>query len=69
MIAFEIVTKDGIGKAFFVFNWNEGIYEFMTEDNKKRDLRKVLFSGDILYLKEVLKEILNELEKNIKKRW
>jgi len=52
---------DDIVNAFLVFNWDNGVYELMIEKDGKRE---VLFSGDIKYLKGVLKDILDEINRN-----
>ena len=65
-IEFEVVTKDDSKRAFFVFNWEEGIYEFQIE--KQPYKKEVLFSGDIEHLKETLERIKKEIKRNIHDR-
>jgi len=62
MIEFEVVIGENNVRGFFVFNWEEGVYEFLIEEEDGK--RKVLFSGDIEYLKEILQKILAEIKRN-----
>jgi len=62
MKGFEVVMGDDVVNAFWVFNWDSGVYELLIEKDGKRE---VLFSGDIEYLKEVLKDVLKEIERNL----
>ena len=62
MIEFEIVIGENNTRGFWVFNWEDGVYEFQIEEGKGR--RRVLFSGDISYLEEVFKKVLDEINRN-----
>ena len=62
MITFNIVDREEVKTACIVFNWEEGLYEFLIEGDDGYVKRKI-FSGNISYLKEVLRRALNEISK------
>jgi|GEM_PF-5626166 len=64
MITFDAVIGGDVKKISIVFDWENEIYEFLLDEG---DTKKLIFSGDINYLKEVMKKALNEISKGERK--
>jgi len=64
MITIDAVIGGDVKKISIVFDWENEIYEFLLDEG---DTKKLIFSGDINYLKEVMKKALNEISKGERK--
>jgi len=63
LIRFDIIMGEEDEKmGFWVFDWENGVYEFQIDEGDNK--RKILFFGDISYLKETLEKILEEIKRN-----
>lgn len=64
MIEFDIIMGEDNVRGFWVFDWENGVYEFQIEEGV--DKRKILFLGDLSHLEETITKILEEINRNMK---